>query len=174
MGSFLLKTVDALVRAARWAATVVLIGAVILNFANIIGRYFLSAPIEWAEEVMLFLMVGIVFLAAVPVAREGRHIKMDIIVNQLPPGGRRAFEILGGLIELVVALIIVWIGVPVIEQLYAFDQRSEAANMPLWIPQAIVPVGLLLVAVAAAARLVTATGAPHDAPTVAEHRPPEP
>ena len=169
----LTRTVAAVVRAARVAATLILIGAVILNFANIVGRYFLNAPIEWAEEVMLFLMVGIVFLGAVPVAAEGRHIKMDILVNLLPRGGRRAFEILGGLIEVVVALIIVWIGLPVILQLHAFDQRSEAANMPLFLPQAFVPLGLFLLAIASAARLFAAKGDRHEAPTVAEHLPPE-
>ena len=167
------NAVAALVRLARLVATVILVGAVILNFANVVGRYFLDAPIEWAEEVMLFLMVGIVFLGAVPVAAEGRHIKMDILVNMLPRRGRRAFEILGGIIEIAVALIIVWVGWPVIKQLYLFDQRSQAANMPLWIPQALVPLGLTLLALATAARLVTAKGDRHEAPTVAEHLPPE-
>lgn len=165
--------VDVVVRACRVVATLILVGAVILNFANIVGRYFLDAPIEWAEEVMLFLMVGIVFLAAVPVAAQGRHIKMDILINMLPRGGRRAFEVLGGLVEIAAALIIVWIGLPVILQLYAFDQRSQAANMPLWIPQAFVPLGLFLLAVATAARLVSVKGDRHEAPTVAEHLPPK-
>lgn len=169
----LTKAVAALVRATRLLASVILIGAVILNFANIVGRYFFDAPVEWAEEVMLFLMVGIVFFGAVPVAAEGRHIKMDILVNLLPRGGRRAFEILGGVIEIAVALIIVWIGIPVIEQLYDFDQRSQAANMPLFIPQALIPIGLALLALATAARLVSARGDRHEAPTVAEHLPPE-
>jgi C4-dicarboxylate transporter, DctQ subunit len=168
----LTKAVAVMVRATRVVASLILIGAVILNFANIVGRYFLDTPIEWAEEVMLFLMVGIVFLAAVPVAAEGRHIKMDILINLLPRGGRRAFEILSGLIEIATALIIVWIGLPVILQLYAFDQRSQAANMPLWVPQALVPIGLLLLAIATAARLVSAKGDRHEAPTVAEHLPP--
>lgn len=168
-----IQAVAALVRLARLAATLILVGAVILNFCNIVGRYFLDDPIEWAEEVMLFLMVGIVFLGAVPVAAEGRHIKMDILVNMLPRRGRRAFEILGGVIEIAAALTIVWVGWPVIEQLYLFDQRSQAANMPLFIPQALVPIGLALLALATAARLITARGDRHEAPTVAEHLPPE-
>ena len=35
---------------------------------------------------------------------------------------------------------------PVVTQLAAFDERSEAANFPLVIPQAMVPVGYTLMA----------------------------
>ena len=42
-------------------ATLMLI-AVALNSANIIGRYVLFRPIASAEEIMLFLLVGTVFL----------------------------------------------------------------------------------------------------------------
>jgi TRAP-type C4-dicarboxylate transport system permease small subunit len=63
---------SASVRAAGWIGALVsfiqaltavlLLVAVALNFANIVGRYVFSAPIASAEEVMLFLLVGIVFL----------------------------------------------------------------------------------------------------------------
>ncbi len=50
--------------------------SVLLNFANVIGRYVLHAPIAGAEEVMLYLMIAIVFLGFGTVAWEGRHIKI--------------------------------------------------------------------------------------------------
>ena len=44
--------------AASLAAGAMLIASVGINFANIIGRYFLSVSLSWAEEAMLFLMIG--------------------------------------------------------------------------------------------------------------------
>jgi TRAP-type C4-dicarboxylate transport system permease small subunit len=44
---------------------------------------------------------------------------------------------------------------PVITQLAAFDERSQAANFPLVIPQAMVPVGYTLMALLVAVRLLT-------------------
>jgi TRAP-type C4-dicarboxylate transport system permease small subunit len=35
----------------------------------------------------------------------------------------------------------------------AFDERSQAANVPLFVPQAMVPIGLALLALGALARL---------------------
>ena len=65
--------------ALRLAAGAMLVASVGINFANIIGRYFLSVSLSWAEEAMLFLMIGCVFLGAGPVGWMGRHIRMDVV-----------------------------------------------------------------------------------------------
>ena len=64
---------DIVLRGARWLvsalrviAGTLLVLSVAINFANVIGRYFFSASIYWAEEIMLFLMVGCVFSAMAP------------------------------------------------------------------------------------------------------------
>ena len=74
--------------ALRIAAGAMLVASVGINFANIIGRYFLSVSLSWAEEAMLFLMIGCVFLAAGPVGWMGRHIRMDVVISLLPPRAR--------------------------------------------------------------------------------------
>jgi TRAP-type C4-dicarboxylate transport system permease small subunit len=43
---------------------------------------------------------------------------------------------------------------PVITQLAAFDERSQAANFPLVIPQAMIPIGYSLMALLVAVRLM--------------------
>ncbi len=137
----------------RVLTTLILLASVGFNFVNIVLRYFFSAPIEWGEEVMLFMMVGMVFGGAVVISAQGRHIRMDLAVELLPPRLRHislAFAILG---EGVAAAIVVWIGVPVIQELVEFDQRAEASGLPMAIPQAIVPIGLALIALTCAARL---------------------
>ena len=42
---------------------------------------------------------------------------------------------------------------PVITELAAFDERSQAANFPLVIPQAMIPIGYTLMALLVAVRL---------------------
>jgi hypothetical protein len=46
----------------------------------------------------------------------------------------------------------------VIRDLWAFDQRSQSADIPLVIPQALIPLGLTIMAVLVAVRLVVAVG----------------
>jgi TRAP-type C4-dicarboxylate transport system permease small subunit len=147
------RGVDALMRAVRALIALLLVISVLLNFSNVIGRKFLSHPIVGAEEVMNFLMVAVVFLGAGVVAYDGTHINMEIVIDRFPPRLRHAFKAFAQLAAIVVAVWIVILGVPIVQHLFAFDERSQAANVPLWIPQAMVPVGLILLALGALARL---------------------
>ena len=43
----------------------IFLAAVLINIANVIGRYVFSYPIFWAEEVLVFMVIWAVFLSAV-------------------------------------------------------------------------------------------------------------
>jgi TRAP-type C4-dicarboxylate transport system permease small subunit len=139
----------------RVAAAALLITSVAINFANVIGRYFFSASIYWAEEVMLFLMVGCVFFGNGVVAWSGRQIRMDVIIGMMPRKWREALDLFSELLLILTALLIVIFSWPVIRDLWAFDQRSQSADVPMVIPQAMVPIGLSIMALLVVIRLVT-------------------
>jgi len=147
-----------LARCVRIFTTLVLLVSVALNFVNIIGRYFFNAPLEWGEEVMLFMMVAMVFFGAVVISAQGRHIRMDLMITLMPPRLQRIAIWLGVLAEGLVAAFIVYVGVPVINDLIEFDQRADASGLPMALPQAIVPLGLALITIICAARLVLMLG----------------
>jgi TRAP-type C4-dicarboxylate transport system permease small subunit len=151
----LLRGVRALLALLRIVAGVLLVCSVMLNFANIVGRYFFHSPISWAEETMLFLMVGCVFLGSGPVAWSGRHIRMDVFVRLMPAKIRESLDLLSELVFLATAIVLVIFAWPTIRQLIAFDQRSLAADIPLAIPQAMIPIGLSTMAFLVAVRLIT-------------------
>jgi TRAP-type C4-dicarboxylate transport system permease small subunit len=44
--------IDRLRLCLGWLAATMLIASVVINFANILGRYVFFAPIDWAEEVL--------------------------------------------------------------------------------------------------------------------------
>jgi C4-dicarboxylate transporter, DctQ subunit len=158
---FLNRSAHALMAALRVAAGSMLIASVAINFANIIGRYFLAVSIPWAEEAMLFLMIGAVFLAAPPVGWLGRHIRMDVVVSLLPPRARNVFEALSDIVTVATCIMLAIFAWPVVTMLAELDQRSATANFPMVIPQAVVPLGLLLMALLIAVRLIV-RGVRHD------------
>jgi C4-dicarboxylate transporter DctQ subunit len=157
------RCADALMAVLRIAAGAMLIASVAINFANIIGRYFLSVSLSWAEEAMLFLMIGSVFMAAPPVGWLGRHIRMDVVVSLLPPRLRTVFEVFSDLVTIATCVALTVFAWPVMTMLAELDQRSESANIPLVIPQAAVPLGLALMALLIAVRLIV-LGVRHDDP----------
>jgi TRAP-type C4-dicarboxylate transport system permease small subunit len=153
MRKILCRGAATLMAGLRIAAGAMLIASVGINFANIIGRYLFSVSLSWAEEAMLFLMIGCVFLGAGPVGWSGRHIRMDFIVSLLPEPVRHAFGLMSDLVTIATCVALAIFAWPVMTMLAELDQRSASANIPLVIPQAVVPLGLLLMALLIAVRL---------------------
>src|SRR6516164_1044396 len=117
-----------LLAVTRAAAALFLITSVAINFVNIVGRYFFSVSIPWAEEIMLFLMVGCVFTGCCAVAWEGRQIRMDVVVGLLPAKARDLFALMSELALIATAVAVTVFAWPVVTQLAAYDERSQAAN----------------------------------------------
>ena len=149
------KGVGWLLMFTRSLSAIFLISSVAINFVNIVGRYVFSVSLPWAEEIMLFLMVGCVFTGSCAVAWQNRHIRMDVMISALPPKLHAFFNLLSDLVFIAAAITVTLFAYPVITQLAAFDERSEAANFPLFIPQSMVPIGYTLMAILVAIRLLT-------------------
>ena len=149
-----------LVLAIQGLTAVLMLIAVALNAANIVGRYVFFRPIASAEEIMLFLLVGTVFLGNAMVGFEGKQLRMDVILHALPPALHRAFDIAADLTMIAVCVILIVLGWPAVQMLAEFDQRSQAAEIPMVIPQALVPIGLGLNALLVGVRLIVSFRAP--------------
>ena len=155
MIDYILGGARALVSVLRVLAGVLLVLSVLLNFANVIGRYFFNASIFWAEEIMLYLMVACVFLGNGVVAWSGRQLRMDVIVAMMPAQVQKVLALVAELTFVVVAAAIVVFAWPVIRDLWLFDQRSQSAELPMVIPQIMVPIGLSIMAFLVVIRLLT-------------------
>lgn len=154
MSEKLRLSVEHVLRVVRALALTLLVCSVAVNFCNIIGRYFLARSITWAEEIMLFLMVGCVFFGAATPAWAGRHIRMDVFLRMAPEKVRNVLHLTSDVGLVATCIVLVVFALPTVLQLQAFDQRSLAANIPLVIPQVAIPIGLALMALLGLARIV--------------------
>jgi len=122
---------DILITGVRVIVGSAIFVSIAINFANIAGRYLLSEPVIWAEEILSYLMVWSVFLGAVLVTWEGRHIKMDLISARIPPP---ASVILNAITVAVFAAVCCFMIVQswtVTSMARQIDQRSVAAEIPM-------------------------------------------
>jgi TRAP-type C4-dicarboxylate transport system permease small subunit len=154
----LLRSAHGVMAILRVASSVMLVSSVAVNFANIIGRYFLAVSIPWAEEVMLFMMIACVFLHCGLVGWSGRQIRMDALVSLLPARARAIMEFAGEIVVAITAVLVAILAWPVVSMLAELDQRSEGANIPLVLPQAAMPIGFLIMAFLIAVRLIAHGG----------------
>ena len=96
-----------------------------------------------------------VFTGAVAVTWRNLHIRIDTIVDRLPPALRRAVSVIASIASIVVIATVMLASFQLVALLQSMDQRSDALNAPSWIPQSFVTIGLGLMAFMMAAKLAT-------------------
>ena len=129
---------------------------VAVNGANVVARYLFVSPFSWAEELMLFLMILTVFSGATAITWKNLHIRIDTFVELASPPVRRAALAIGAIVSIVVILTIVYASAYIIKVLRQLDQRSDALDLPSWIPQSFLTIGLAMIALLIGVRTVLA------------------
>ncbi|MBM3529356.1 MAG: TRAP transporter small permease [Alphaproteobacteria bacterium] len=147
---------DGLSRVCLAIAAAALLGIVAINGSNIVARYIFIAPFSWAEELMLFLMILSVFSGAVAITWRNMHIRIDTFVDMAGPGLRRAIMAVGSVVAIAAIAVIVQASAKIVSILHTLDQRSDALEVPSWIPQSFLTIGLSIVALLMAVRTVLA------------------
>lgn len=130
-----------------------LVAAVAINVANVIGRYVFFRPIAWAEEVLMFIIIWGIFISAGSITYQGLHLRMDLLVINVR-GKFRAF--LGGLtvaLALLCSLFMIVQTFRIVRIYAASGETSITAGVPLVYTHAALFVGFVLMAVAATLRV---------------------
>jgi TRAP-type C4-dicarboxylate transport system permease small subunit len=146
---------DVLANVCLAVAAVALLFIVVINGANVVARYLFRTPFSWAEELMLFLMILSVFAGAIAVTWLNLHIRIDTLVDRMPPRARRTTLALGSLISIAVIVTVTLHSGRIVSLLQMLDQRSDALSAPSWIPQSFVTIGLGTIALIIALKLAT-------------------
>jgi C4-dicarboxylate transporter DctQ subunit len=143
--SVVLRAGTAVSRFSLCVAAGALLVVVLINACNVVSRYVLLSPLPWAEEVMLYLMIVGVFSGALAVTWERSQIHVDAFINLARGRLRQAVDWTGVLISFLVLLPVGWASAEAVLLLREFDQRSDAIDLPMWLPQAAVTIALLLI-----------------------------
>jgi TRAP-type C4-dicarboxylate transport system permease small subunit len=133
--------VDRATRAIEVLLALALIGAVVLNFVNVVGRYGFGTGFYAADELQTYIMVYIAFLGAAVASWRGLHLRMDVLAQRLPTGMRRILS--GAELVLVVILggLVTWVAWQYVGQMYSLGARSQTAQIPMWIPHTALVLG---------------------------------
>jgi TRAP-type C4-dicarboxylate transport system permease small subunit len=133
--------VDRATRAIEVLLALALIGAVVLNFVNVVGRYGFGTCFYAADELQTYIMVYIAFLGAAVASWRGLHLRMDVLAQRLPTGMRRILS--GAELVLVVILggLVTWVAWQYVGQMYSLGARSQTAQIPMWIPHTALVLG---------------------------------
>ncbi|WP_261841893.1 TRAP transporter small permease [Aliamphritea ceti] len=119
----------------------IVIAAVIINLANIIGRYVFGSAVIGAEEALIYLMIGIVFAGTILVTLRNQHMSMSMFVDMAPVCIQKFLRRFEWLVIAVLAGFVAWVAFTVSLQLKSFGQTSLTAGIPMWLPHGVVALG---------------------------------
>lgn len=110
-----------------------------LLVANVTLRYGLNSPLYFAEELAVFILIWMAFLAISVSLREDTQIRLTLLTDALPRRARRVVLLtMDALVAAMLAVILVhavgWIRSPAVD-----FELALTLNMPKWPFYAIIP-----------------------------------
>jgi len=148
------KVLDRLARFIELTLALAFIVAVLLNFANVVGRYLLGVAMLGTDEVQVFIMIAMTFLGAAVVTRRNQHLRMDVLVRFLPTWLQTLLRIIEQLLLVALAGFVLTQSWFYARQMLRIGRTSDMAGVPMWIPHGLVALGFALILVVAVAALL--------------------
>jgi C4-dicarboxylate transporter DctQ subunit len=133
--------IDRVARALELALAALFIFAVLLNFSNVVGRYLFRRSILWADEIEVFIMVGMTFLGVIVVTWRREHLRMDALSRLLPDKAQSALRALELLVTAGLCGFVFWQSWDYTQRMFMIGRVSDQAGLPMWIPHASLAVG---------------------------------
>lgn len=122
---------------------------------GVVMRYVLNAPTVWTDELVSYLVVYLVMLAAAEALRHREHIAVDLLTDRLGPRGRHIVEIWGMVAVILVSVVLIQTGWGMVSFSRMVGLISEGyLAVPMYIPQLAVPLGAAMLLLAALNRLL--------------------
>lgn len=108
----------------------------------------------WSQKLALVLILWVGMLGASMATKEGRHIAIDAVKRVIPERFARPFEIVGGLVTVVLCLVLCALGLEYAQANLVdwvnSDYRAfvfESLEWPYWVATVPIPIGFGLMAV---------------------------
>jgi C4-dicarboxylate transporter, DctQ subunit len=116
----------------------------LLLFVNVVMRYVFMMPIYWAEELVRYLMVWLVFIGASQVTSWGGHIAVDILPRFLSKRGNLILAFAVNMVCIAFCGVLAYYSLEQMLRVKAAHQVSPAMELPMWLAYAAIPAGTVL------------------------------
>lgn len=97
--SRLIDLYDGLLTACAALVGLLILSTVLLVTADVVGRYFFSAPIGWVFELTEHILVCVPFLGMAWLVRSSGHVRIEIVVQALTPVWQKRLTVLAYLLS---------------------------------------------------------------------------
>jgi len=138
--------VEPLCRLSLWISATCLIFLAALVFFQVISR-FMGWGIVWASDLAGYTLVATTFLAMAPTLRRAVHVRVSLLIENIPARGRLFLELWSYAVGFAFAVYATrWSTIQVIESYRFGDVSIGIVAFKLWIPQISIAVGFAIFA----------------------------
>ncbi len=103
-----------IVRVLEYFIGALLIGMVVLLFAQVLTRYVLQGSLLWASEMATWLFVWMVYIGSVVLYMKKKHVVVDIVSYFLPRKVNAILEMISSIIIFIFMLILFKESIPIV------------------------------------------------------------
>lgn len=112
--------------------------------ARSVFKFFQSINLTWAQELCIYMFVWMAKFGAAYGVRTGIHVGVDVLINRLPEGKRRACVLFGLLAGAFFTVVVGSLGATFVWEIAHTDQVSADLELPMWLVYLAVPAGSYL------------------------------
>ena len=136
------KFLDLLEKVQKTILAVTVPVMVLVMLYQVVLRYVFSNSNSWSEELVRYLFILDVMLAASIAVRRNSHLQIDVLINCFSPKLKRIFTIAATLAGIVFLALLFWYSLDLC--MTATSNVSPGLGIPMSIPYACVPLGAVL------------------------------
>jgi C4-dicarboxylate transporter, DctQ subunit len=125
-------------------AGLTLAAATILAIVAVLSRYLFNYIIFWSDEAVIYLIICSTFIGAVITLRHNEHVGVNVLSAVVGPRGKRVLVALSALLVALYCGIFGFLGWLMVTEPAARNIVTPALNVPLWVVQISLPIGLTL------------------------------
>lgn len=122
----------------EWTLFIIVMGALLSLFANVVLRYGFNYNLAWSQELVRIVIIYSTFVGASVAVRQRAMIKIDAIV-QIFPRLQRGLTLYSNILMLIFACMMVYYGYQMTHMQFLTNQTTIIMQIPLVIVYTIMP-----------------------------------
>ena len=134
---------DTIGRLEKFLVTAMLSVMILLAFLQIILRNVFSTGISWGDPLVRYLVLWVGFIGAGLATKEGKHITIEVFSRWFSGKGRRYLQALSYLMSALICGLLTFAGWTFVQN-EAQMGSTTFLEIPVWIPEAIIPITFAL------------------------------
>lgn len=119
-------------------AALLLLGCTLLALLEVGRRYTIGKSFEWQQDAVTFIMLSGVYLYFCVAQRKNSHLAVTVVPELCAVAGPRAkaagevVKIVANLLSMAFLALVVWWGIPEVEDALKYESRTESLAFPMW------------------------------------------